>query len=309
MELIVKTANIHPIRINFGIPVSPTITVERFVYVYVLDGERLCLIDTGVAGAEKDISSALQKIDKNLSDVEIILLTHSHPDHIGAASLIQRQSGAQVWAHPNEQPWIENIEQQSRERPVPGFDKMVAGSVAVDRLLADGDVLSFGRDSTFRVLYTPGHSSGSISLLGEEDGILFSGDVVPQSGGMPIYEDVAALANSLVRLAQIENLAALYSSWGEPLYRQSAVEAIRAGMRSLKDVHAMVTKIDSELDDPDPMELCRRYVRLSGLPPFAANPLVLRSLLAHREAAARNIFDSIFTPFLAGGRDAQLFSR
>ena len=298
------TSRIHPIKITFGIPVSPTKTVERFVYAYVLDGERLCLIDTGTAGAERGISSALQKLHKNLTDIDIIILTHSHPDHIGTASLIQHQSGAQVWAHPNEQAWIENTELQGRERPVPGFDKMVAGSVGVDRLLTDGDVLSLGADLTFRVLHTPGHSSGSISLLSEANGILFSGDVIPQSGAMPIYEDAAALANSLVRLAEIENLTVLYSSWEDPLYGQSAVDAIRAGMRYLKTVHAIIAKIDSELDDPDPMKLCRRYVRQAGLPPFAANPLVLRSLLAHREAAARNGFDSIFKPFLDGGSNA-----
>lgn len=97
-----ETENVHPIKIFFGIPISPDKTVERFVYAYVLYGEKLCLIDTGVAGAEKDISIALQKLNKNLSDVDIIILTHSHPDHIGAASLIQRQSGAHVWAHTNE---------------------------------------------------------------------------------------------------------------------------------------------------------------------------------------------------------------
>jgi len=65
-----KTGNIHPVRIAFGIPISPDETVERSVYAYALDSDRLCLIDTGVAGAEKIISTALQKIGKNLSDDE-----------------------------------------------------------------------------------------------------------------------------------------------------------------------------------------------------------------------------------------------
>jgi glyoxylase-like metal-dependent hydrolase (beta-lactamase superfamily II) len=272
-------------------------TVQRFVYVYVLDGERLCLIDTGVAGSEKVISTALQKIGRKLSDIEIIILTHSHPDHIGAASLIQGQSGAEVWAHSNEQAWIEDTERQGRERPVPGFVKLVGGSVGVNRLLADGDVLSLGSGLTFKVMHTPGHSSGSISLLSEENGILFSGDVIPQSGDMPIYEDVSALANSLLRFARIDGLTALYSSWGDPLYGQTAVDAIHAGMRYLKTIHDVVMKVDSELKDADPMELCKQCVRMLELPPFAANPLVLRSLLAHREAAAHKSLDAISGPF------------
>ncbi len=293
-----KTENIHPLKIFFGIPLSPDKTIERFVYAYIIDGEELCLIDTGVAGAEKDISLALQRINKKLSDIDIIILTHSHPDHIGAASLIQRQSGAHIWAHPNERAWIEDIERQGQERPVPGFDKLVAGSVELERLLSDGDVLSLGDGLTFRVLHTPGHSSGSIALLSEEDGILFSGDLIPQPGSMPIYEDVASLADSLVRIAEIQNLKALYSSWDDPLYGQVAGEAIHSGMRYLKTVDTTVMNVFSEFGDSDPMELCQRCVRLLGLPPFAANPLVLRTLLAHKEAAARISLDSILSPIL-----------
>jgi hypothetical protein len=134
--------------------------------------------------------------------------------------------------------------------------------------------------------------------LSEKNTILFSGDVIPQPGDMPIYEDVAAQANSLVRLAEIKNLTALYSSWADPLYGQDCVDAIHAGMRYLQAVHDVVVKIDSELNDPDPMELCRQCVRMLDLPPFAANPLVLRSLLAHKEAAALDRFHSILAPLL-----------
>ena len=56
-----------------------------------------------------------------------------------------------MWAHANERAWIEDIERQGQERPVPGFAKLVAGSVALDRLLTDGDVLSFAEGLTFIV--------------------------------------------------------------------------------------------------------------------------------------------------------------
>lgn len=293
-----RTKKIHPIKIFFNIPASPDKAVERSVYAYVIEGERLCLIDTGVAGSEKDISIALQKLNKKLSDVDIIILTHSHPDHIGAASLIQRLSRAKVWAHANERVWIEDIDRQGKERPVPGFAELVAGSVTLDRLLTDGDMLSLGEGLTFRALHTPGHSSGSISLLSEENGILFSGDLIPQPDSMPIYEDVAALANSLVRIAEIQNLTALYSSWEDPLYGRSAVDAIHAGMKYLITVHTVALAVFSEFVESDPMELCKRCVRMLGLPSFAANPLVLRSLLSHKEAGARISLESIFSPFL-----------
>jgi hydroxyacylglutathione hydrolase len=61
-----KTENIHPIKIAFKIPLAPGKTVDRFVYAYLIKGERLCLIDTGVAGSESLISTALQNIGKEL---------------------------------------------------------------------------------------------------------------------------------------------------------------------------------------------------------------------------------------------------
>jgi uncharacterized protein (DUF1330 family) len=106
------------------------------------------------------------------------------------------------------------------------------------------------------------------------------------------------LANSLVRIAEIKNLTALYSSWGDPLYGQDAVDAVHSGMRYLMTIHTAVLQIFSESGNSDPMDLCRRCVRVLGLPPFAANPLVLHSFLAHKEAAARISLNSIFAPFM-----------
>jgi hydroxyacylglutathione hydrolase len=294
-----KKESIHPIKIAFDIPIAPGKTIQRFVYSYLLEGDRLCLIDTGVAGSERAISTALKKIGKDMADIEVIILTHSHPDHIGSASVIRSRSGAQVWAHQNEQAWIENTQLQERERPVPGFDKLVSGPVMIDRLLTDGDILDFGNNITLKVLHTPGHSSGSISLLSEKEGIVFCGDVVPRPGDMPIYEDVVALANSLVRLTNIQNLTALYSSWADPLRGRDAIEAIYAGIGYLKEVHDTVMQVCFELGSPDAMELCHQCIAKLNLPPLAANPIVARSLSAHRVDAVQNIFDFIFISSLS----------
>ena len=134
--------------------------------------------------------------------------------------------------------------------------------------------------------------------MSDEKGILISGDLVPQPNSMPIYDDVAALAKSLVRVAEIKNLTALYSSWCDPLYGQDAVDAVHSGMRYLTTIDKAVSQVFSESGNSDPMELCRRCVGMLGLPPFAANPLVLRSFLAHKEAAARTSLESVFAAYL-----------
>ena len=218
-----QAACIHPIKILFEIPIAPDRRVPRFVYVYLIEGARLVLIDTGVAGAEAIIEARIRELGRTMSDLEVILLTHAHPDHIGAARALQQMSGAQVWAHGAELAWIEDVARQQRERPVPGFDGLVGGPVAVDREIADGELLDFGAGAALRALHTPGHSRGSLSFLLEDAGALFCGDVVPEPGAMPIYDDVAALVGSLRRLSALPNLSALYSSWADPLFHAAAM--------------------------------------------------------------------------------------
>jgi hypothetical protein len=121
---------------------------------------------------------------------------------------------------------------------------------------------------------------------------------------MPIYEDASALANSLVRLAEIENLTVLYSSWADPLYGQDAMDAIWAGIRYLKTIDTVVMRATSELNNPDPMELCKRCVQMLELPEFAVNPLVTRSFLAHQATSAQTDLGSILGPFLRGDDNA-----
>ena len=107
---------------------------------------------------------------KNLGlDIKIIALTHGHIDHIGALKEIKEATGAQVAIHSDDVGALKDrflsifLGIRHRSPPPP------------DRLLNDGDVISVG-ELKFTVIYTPGHTQGSICLLGE--GVLFSGDTL-----------------------------------------------------------------------------------------------------------------------------------
>ncbi len=124
------TPQIHQLTIPFNVPL-PTGPVPRSVNVVFVCGEALTLVDSGVAGAEQQIFSYLQTLGRMPEEIETLVLTHSHPDHIGAALAITRATGCMVAAHCAERNWIEDVALQERQRPVPGFSQLVGGPVSV----------------------------------------------------------------------------------------------------------------------------------------------------------------------------------
>ena len=100
--------HVHTLRIPFEIRPAPNTVVKRFVYAYLIVGERsVCLVDTGVAGSQEAILQAVASLGRSPKDVAVTILTHSHPDHIGSLKTLAETSGCTVVAHKAEKPWIE----------------------------------------------------------------------------------------------------------------------------------------------------------------------------------------------------------
>ena len=223
------TDRIHALKIPFQITDPSGQKVPRFVYIYLIYGQRIFLIDSGVASSEKIILDYLKSTGRKPAEISQLILTHSHPDHIGAARAIKSISGCTVAAHAAEKSWIEDVDLQERERPVPGFKTLVAGSVHVDQILQDEDVLDLDYES-MQVLHTPGHSPGSISLWLPEVGALFSADAVPVPGSMPIYQDILASVRSIKRLKCVQGIKFLLSAWDEPRLDGDAYRVMDEGL-------------------------------------------------------------------------------
>lgn len=272
--------HIHPLKIPFSIRDPSGIALSRFVFIYMICGEDISLVDGGVASSEAIIVDHLRNTGRGPEDISRLILTHGHPDHMGAAGAIKEISGCSVASHPGDRVWIEDADRQLAERPVPGFWDLVGGSVGIDEILQDGDVIDLGDGIRLEVLHTPGHSPGSISLWMPEDGVLFSADAVPLDGTMPIYDDILASVRSIARLRAIDGVKVLLSAWDEPRFGDDARRIMDQGLGYLQRIHDAVIRSAEASSSQDGMELCRRTVEELGLPEMMANPLTARSFLS-----------------------------
>jgi glyoxylase-like metal-dependent hydrolase (beta-lactamase superfamily II) len=127
------------------------------------------VIDPG--GNEQDIFKAIT--DSGL-EITTIVLTHGHSDHIAALYDIQDRTGAQVSIHIEDADFLEGRSSFSSQ-----FGISYKTPHPPDRLLREGDVIAIGGLS-FTVVHTPGHTPGSICLLG--DNMIFTGDTIFRRG-------------------------------------------------------------------------------------------------------------------------------
>lgn len=125
------------------------------------------VIDPG--GSIEKIEEMLEVINAN---VKYILLTHCHGDHMGGAEKLREKTGAKILIH--------RFDQEGLRDPIINLSSHIGiGDVSLeeDARLDDGDILHIG-NLQFKVIYTPGHTIGSISLYCEEEKMLFSGDTL-----------------------------------------------------------------------------------------------------------------------------------
>ncbi len=130
--------------------------------MYLVGDDGLTLIDAGFLG-DPTISMILDAVgDRNL---ERILVTHGHRDHIGSAAALREAKGCEILCHELDFPLVEGR----------------YGGLAPDGAIREHDRFRAG-DFTIEVIETPGHSPGHVCFWIEKEGILLSGDLVVGSG-------------------------------------------------------------------------------------------------------------------------------
>lgn len=189
-----------------------------WVNVFVIEDNGLTLIDTGSKGSAGKIFSAIKNSGKNPYDIKRIILTHAHPDHTGSAEEIKRILGVPVMAHREDAKIMRyGIACRKEICLTPGlknwliYELVIKRSginiepVNIDEQLSDHDLLPLL--GGVRVIHTPGHSKGHISLLAENEEVLIAGDLLSNNMGLGlsvIYENMAEGISSILNVTDLD---------------------------------------------------------------------------------------------------------
>lgn len=272
------TDQVHLLKIDFDVVISPEKKLPRFVNAIIVFGDKIALIESGVKGSEEKIRQYIEEQGRSFTEIEILILSHAHPDHIGSAATIKELTGCKVLAHEAEKEWIENIDIQNRQRPVPGFFNLVDSSVKIDAFLSDGQVFQISGGPAMKIIHTPGHSKGSVNVEFLDDKILFTADSVPLKNDIPNYDNYADLMRSL-KMIEDSDFKVLLSSWSAPLYDKKEVGIfIDEGRNYMQKIDEIVKECYAGAYNSD---ACKMAVTKLGLPPFLATPLVDNAFKSH----------------------------
>ncbi len=211
----------------------------RTVNMHVLVGQNgnWVIVDTGMGtpDARSAFTAGLQRVGLSIDNLQAIVLTHHHPDHVGLSGELHEQSGAKVYMHPIDEEsvqvlwagtmperfgrvsdfftkhglpqtslWLTKVDREESRRilSVPPHEAFT--------LVEDGEYLDLVGER-YRVIWTPGHADGQICLLRERDGVFLAADhvlprITPNIGLYSEHDRENPLGDYLASLKKVSTL-------------------------------------------------------------------------------------------------------
>jgi len=184
---------------------------------YLIDGSKKIIIDPGHQHLFGHVNKGLADLNLSLAQIDVVMVTHGHPDHIEAVQLFKNPA---LFAMGQlEHKFIKDISGNHFKIPEPDF------------FLGEGD-LTIG-DNTFQVIATPGHSPGSVCFYWPDQKMLFTGDVIFNNGigrtDLPGGSG-SLLKESIKRISELD-VEYLLTGHGEIVV---GVEAVQANFRMVE---------------------------------------------------------------------------
>jgi hydroxyacylglutathione hydrolase len=223
-----------------GVRIHPIILgVDR---CYLIHGEKIIMIDGGAPKQGKGFMKAIERLSIKPEAIKLIVLTHGHWDHIGSAKRIKALTGAKLALHGQEKDWLE----KSLKPLPPGvtawgnlFVKIMSvfmplvhiPATDVDIVLGDGEFPLAEYGIPGKIVHTPGHSMGSVSIL-LETGEAFVGDLAMSmfplrlSPGLPILAEDMQKVRESWKLLIDRGAKTIYPAHGKPF----SVDIIRKAL-------------------------------------------------------------------------------
>ena len=195
------------------------------VNAYLLKGEKCVLVDAGVPGGKKSFLRGLEKAGVKPGEIKLVIITHGHMDHMGIAKTLADTTGAKIAIHHRDRTWLE-----TGVSPVPPGTTILGKVLSAlggripeisveptkaDIVLGDNGLSLEAYGIPGRIIYTPGHTMGSVSVL-LEGGEAFVGDLAMSSRFMRLRPGPPIFAEDLESVMQSWNV--LVESDGKTIF-------------------------------------------------------------------------------------------
>jgi len=238
----------------------------RAANTYLIEADHgLVLVDTGLPGSDLGILKAVSSLGRKPSDIKLVLLTHRHLDHIGSAAALKHATSATLASHQFEKPYVAGTLMISTPAAWSLYGRIVKrltnfGSwtmkliriikykpVHVDETADEESILDeVGLDGD--VMWTPGHTKGSVSLFLNKSKVAIIGDLLRSKHGKlvePMFmESFPQTKASVDRVMQLGPVT-LCPGHGKPL----PASKVKLGKHANKTVAVNKPEKEEDLED------------------------------------------------------------